>query len=163
MESSHGQLGTGLTDGLCSNNTYCLTNLNSLSCCHVGAVALCTDTHMGTAGQNGTNLHCLNGFALLVYAHTQNLCGTAGGNHVIVLHNHISVFIVNILAGISSCDSVLQALNGLLAIHECLNYHSGDFTLAFTTVCLADGKLLRYIYHSSGQITGVSGTKCGIG
>ena len=57
MEGTHGQLSTWLTDRLCSNNTNCLTNLNRLSCSHVCAVALCTDSHMGFTGQNGTDLY----------------------------------------------------------------------------------------------------------
>ena len=44
MEGSHGKLCTRLTDGLCSDNTYCLADLYSLTCCHVGTITLSTYT-----------------------------------------------------------------------------------------------------------------------
>ena len=44
MERTHGKLCTRLTDGLCSNNTNSLTNLNRLTGCHVGTVTFCADT-----------------------------------------------------------------------------------------------------------------------
>ena len=44
MECTHGQLCTGLTDGLGSNNTDSLTDLNGLTRSHVSAVALSADT-----------------------------------------------------------------------------------------------------------------------
>ena len=49
MEGTHGKLCTGLTDRLCSDDTYCFTYLNSFTSSHVGAVALRTDTVSGTA------------------------------------------------------------------------------------------------------------------
>ena len=107
MEGSHGQLGTGLTDGLSSDDTDCLTYLNSLAGSHVCTVTLCTDSHMGTTGQNGTNLYGFNGLTLFIYAHAENLGCTAGGNHMIALHNHIAILIINAFAGISSGDTVL--------------------------------------------------------
>ena len=110
---------------------------------------------------------------------------------MVVLNDHIAVFIINILAGISSCDSVFQAFNSLFAIHECLDYHTRDLSLTcdtflkvldlflaihetfdihtrdlrsvFTAVCFTNDKFLRYVNHSSGQITGVCGTQSGIG
>ena len=107
VEGSHGKLCTGLTDRLCSDDSDCFTYLYCLASSHVCAVALCTDTYVGTAGQDGTNLYFLNGISVLIHASAQNPCGTAGRNHMVVLYNHLTVFIVNILAGISSCDSVL--------------------------------------------------------
>ena len=56
MEGTHGQLCTRLTDRLCCDDTDSLTDLYSLAGCHVGAIALCTDTDVGTAGQDGTDL-----------------------------------------------------------------------------------------------------------
>ena len=82
---------------------------------------------------------------------------------MVVLYDHVTVFIVNILTGISSCDSVFQAFNGLFTIHECFDYHTGDLCLTLAAVYLTDRELLRYVNHSSGQITGVCCTQSGIG
>ena len=47
MESTHGKLCTGLTDGLCRDDSDCLTNLYRLAGCHVGSIALSAHTDMG--------------------------------------------------------------------------------------------------------------------
>ena len=44
MERTHGQLGTRLTDGLCSNNTYRLTHIDNVTTGQVTTVTLGTDT-----------------------------------------------------------------------------------------------------------------------
>ena len=163
MEGSHGQLGTGLTDRLCSDNTDCFTYLYSFTGCHVGTVTFCTDTNVRTAGQDRTDLHFLNRLTLCIYTYAEDLSCTAGGDHVVVFNDHVTVFIINILTGISACDSVFQTFNGLFTIHECLDYHTGDLCLTLAAVYFTDRKLLRYINHSSGQITGVCGTQRGIG
>ena len=106
MESSHGKLCTGLTDGLCSDNTNSLTYLNSLTGCHVGTVAFCTDSGVGTAGQNGTNLNLLDRLTLLVDTNAENLSRTAGGNHVVTFYDDISVFIGNGIAGETTRNTV---------------------------------------------------------
>ena len=46
VEGSHGQLGTGLTDRLCSDDTNCFTYLYGFTGCHVGTVTFCTDTNV---------------------------------------------------------------------------------------------------------------------
>ena len=69
MESTHGKLCTGLSDGLSRDNTYCLTDLNRLAGSHVCPVTFGTDPNMGTAGKDGTDLHLLHRRSVLVYAY----------------------------------------------------------------------------------------------
>ncbi len=57
MEGTHGQLGTGLTDGLCGDDTDSLAHLYRLAGSHVGAVALGAHTDVGLTGEDGTDLH----------------------------------------------------------------------------------------------------------
>ncbi len=82
---------------------------------------------------------------------------------MVSLHDHIAVIIFDILTGESSRDSVFQSLDGLLAVHERLDHHAGNFIPALAAVCLADDQFLRNVNHTSGQIAGVSGSKRGIG
>src|SRR5699024_6309884 len=56
VEGTHGQLRTRLTNGLCSNNTDSLSDINLLAGSHGLAVALSTNTGWGLAGKYGTNL-----------------------------------------------------------------------------------------------------------
>src|SRR5699024_627190 len=60
VEGTHGQLGTRLTNGLCSNNTDSLSDINLLAGSHGLAVALSTNTGWGLAGKYGTNLDVLD-------------------------------------------------------------------------------------------------------
>ncbi len=82
---------------------------------------------------------------------------------MIVFYDSVAVFIINILAGETACDSVFQAFDGFLAIHECSYHDTGNFASAFATVCFPDGKFLGNVNHTSGQVTGVGGTKSSIG
>ena len=107
VEGSHGQLGTRLTDGLCSDDADCLTNLNRFAGCHVGTIALCADAELGTTGKDRTDLYFLDGLAILVNAYGQDLLCTAGRDHVIVLHDHVAILVEDVLAGESSGNTIL--------------------------------------------------------
>ena len=82
---------------------------------------------------------------------------------MVLLDDDLAVFIPDIFAGIAAGNAVLQALNGFVSIHERLDRHPWDDILACSTVLLADDQLLRYIDHSSGQVTRVSRAECRIG
>ena len=69
MEGTHGQLGSGFTNGLCGNDSNRFTHLHRFTRCHVGSVALRADSIMRTAAQNRTNLHLLDRLALLIHAY----------------------------------------------------------------------------------------------
>ena len=74
---------------------------------------------------------------------------------MVMLYNQLPVPVINVLTGISPCDPVLQALNGLLAVHKSLHRHAGNLCSALTAVHLPDTQLLGHIHHSPGKITRV--------
>ena len=82
---------------------------------------------------------------------------------MICLNEYIAVLVVYRLARKTSGNTILQALDLFLAVHKGFYYHARDLTLALAAVYLADNQILRYIYHSTGQVTGVCGTQSGIG
>ncbi len=82
---------------------------------------------------------------------------------MILLDNDVAVHVVEILAGHTARDAVMERLDHLTAVHECLDGHARNHVLADCAVDLADDQLLRDIDHSSGQVTGVCGTKSRIG
>ncbi len=55
MESTHGQLCTRFTDGLCSNCADCFADRYQIIICKVCTIAFCADTFLGLAFQNGTD------------------------------------------------------------------------------------------------------------
>ena len=150
MERTHGQLCTGFTDGLRRNNTYRFANAHISAGCHVCAVALRTDTNLGTAGQNGSDPNLLNaGFfhcLRLIY-----------GNHSIRRNNDFACFgMDDIVSRPSAADTILQAFNDFVAVHECRNFHAGCFNIsAVAAIPFSYNNILRYVYQTTCQITGV--------
>ena len=59
MERTHGQLGSGLTDGLSGDDADRLADLHGLAGSHVGSVALRAHADVGLTAQHGTNLNGL--------------------------------------------------------------------------------------------------------
>ena len=57
MEGPQRQLGTGLTDRLCSHDTYSLADINKAVRRQGPSIALCADPAFGFAGQHGTCTH----------------------------------------------------------------------------------------------------------
>ena len=159
VECSHGQLCAGLTDGLCRDNTYRFTYLDHFAGSHVGAVALRADSHVRSAGQDGTDLKSFDPASALVHASLEDRCSTAGSDHVILLNNDVAISILDIFADNAAGDAVSEILDHCLAVCKCLDGHAGNGFLTFAAVDLTDDKFLRYVDHSSGQVTGVRCTK----
>ena len=81
---------------------------------------------------------------------------------MIRLYNHLScIRVCDRLRDISACQSLLQALNGLLAVHKGLDLHKRN-VLALTAVHLPDDDILGNIHQTPGQITGVRCTESSV-
>ena len=163
MERSHRKLCTRLTDRLRSDNADSLTDLNCLACRHICTVTFCTDTNVRLTAENIADFHLFDRFTLLIDTLAHNSGCPARRNHMILLHQNIAIPVLDVLTGISACDSVLQSLDRLLAIHECSHFHTGYDILAFAAVHFTDNQLLTYIDHSACQISRVRCTKCCVG
>ena len=78
---------------------------------------------------------------------------------MVCLHYQLSRIGINdIFGNITACNSLLQILDYFISVCECLNLHKWNI-LALTAVYLTDDQILRYVYQTSGQVTGVSRTK----
>ena len=82
---------------------------------------------------------------------------------MVVLDDQLPVLIVNVLTGISPRDSVLQALDGLLAVHEGLHRHARNLRPVLAAVHFPDAQLLGHVHHSPGQVTGVGSAQRRVG
>ena len=142
VESTHCKLCTRLTDRLSSDNTNCLTNLYCLTGCHVCTVAFCTNTDFRTAGKNCTDFYFLKRFSVLIYTFAHNQSCTFRCDHMICCNKYVSVCIVNIFTCKTSCDTLLEALDFLFAIHECTYVHTSSLTSIFTAICLTNDQIL---------------------
>ncbi len=152
MESTHRKLRTRLSNRLGCDNADRFTYLNRFTCCHIRTVAFRTDTIMGTARENRTDFYLLNGLAFFVYAYAQNLCCTAGCNHVVFLYDNVTIPIPDFFTGISAVDSVFQSFNRFFAIHKGLYGHARDFVSSFATIHFPYNQFLGNVYHTPCQI-----------
>ena len=162
MERTHGQLCTRFTDRLSCNDSDSLTNLYRLTGCHVGTITFCTYTIMRSAGQNSTDLNLLKRITVFVHSVIHDHFCTFRSYHMVCFHKNISVFIYNVFAEITSCDTILQAFNYFISVHECFYIHSRNLCTLLHTVHFMNDQFLRYIYQTSGQVSGIGCTKSGI-
>ena len=163
MERTHGKLCTRLTDRLCSHDTDSLSDLYDFAGRHVGAIAFRTYAVLAAAGKDRTDLNLADRFSALIHTLLDHALCTARCDHVVLLHEHIAVFVFDILAGETSCDTILQALDLFVSVCECVYIHSRNLLIRSHTVCIVDDQLLGYIYQTSCQITGIGCTQSRIG
>jgi len=153
MEGTHGQLGTGLTDGLCSDDTDGLAQTDGLAVCHIGTVATCADTGLCTAGQQAADLQ-------LGDAGSLDLVGVVQVDHLAFGHDDLAGDGVDHIAHGKTADQTLaEALDLLLALVDLRDPQA----IGGATVDLAHDDVLRDVDHAAGQVTGVGGTQSGIG
>ena len=152
MEGTHGQLGTRLTDGLCGDNADCLTDADRLTVCKVGAVALRADTLLRLTVEDGANLNLCDAciydllcslFVDHLFAGCQNLAG---------------LWMNDIVCQVTSGQTLRQAFDDTSAVGDVINYD----TLMGAAVVAADDNILRNVYQTAGQVTGVRSTQRGI-
>ena len=152
VEGSHGQLGTGFTDGLCRDDAHGFTDGDRGIVGKVGAVAAAACAVLGTAVDNAADLQAGNaGIHDL-------LCGLVGDHLLTACQQLAGLGIHHVLAGITAGQALRQILNDAVAVGDGFHINA----LMGAAVLLADNDLLRYIDQAAGQITGVCGTQCGI-
>ena len=145
VEGSHGQLRTGLSDGLCGDDSDSLTDRNRLVGRKVAAVALLADAVLGLAGENGPDQdsldsRILDGLGLvicdLVIQRDDDLAG---------------VRVDDVLERVVSGDPVGKALDDLVTVLD----GGPDDTVDGSAVLLVDDDVLRDVDQSSGEISGL--------
>ena len=155
MERTHGQLCTRFTDGLCGNNTNCFADLYSLTGRQVGAITFCTCTIVGFTGKHRSDFYfCISG--------ADYCCSTFWRDHTVGRNDYVAFGIGIFLCGITSGNSFFQCFDGLFSIHNGFHIHARNGVHSFTAILFTDDQLLRYVYKTSGQVTGVGCTKRGI-
>ena len=159
MERTHGQLGTRLSDRLGSDDADSLSHLYRLSGRHIGSVALRADAAVGSAGEDGTNLDLGQWLAFFIHALLHNEFRALRRNHMVCLHQNVSILIYDILAQVASCNTLLQAFNLFIAIHECFYIHSRKFGSLFYAVDFMDDQFLGYVNQTPGQVSGIGCTQ----
>ena len=155
MERTHGQLGTRLTNGLCSHDANGLADINELAGSHGLAVALSTNAGRGLAGQHGANLDLGD---LSVKQLLGELLGEVGAG----LGHNLAVFALDIRRkNAAGCRGLPQLGENNLVTGNLADWDA--HALAGATVLFADDDVLGHVHQTTGEVAGVSGTQCGIG
>ena len=170
VERSHRQLCTGLAYRLSRDDTDCFTDRNRLAGCKVRAVALDADAVLGLAGKQRTDLYLckavLGLFArgdllivVLIYLVGDALCVILA-HHLILAHDKLAgILIDKVVEQIAAGKTLGEADYAALSVEDIVDIRA----LCAAAVLLADDNILRDIDKTSGKVTRVRGTKCGIG
>ena len=154
VEGTHGQLRTGLTDGLGCDNADGLAQVNLLGGGQVHAVALCAHAHPGPAGQNGADIDFVDAVGLELGGILRH------HHHVLGVQQLACSRIHHIVDGITAPNPAAEGIDDVAVL---VVDRTHPDTVLRAAVVLADDDLLGHIHHSAGQVTGVGGTKGGIG
>ena len=153
MEGTHGQLGTRLTDRLRRDDADRLADADRLTVGQVCAVALGADTLLGLAVEDGADLD-------LGDASVHNLLRGLLVDHLFSGCQHLAgLWIDKVICQIASGQTLGQALDDAAAVCNVINHDA----LVGAAVVAADDNILRNVYQTAGQVTGVRCTQRGIG
>ena len=153
MEGTHGKLGARLADGLRCDDTDSLALADRSAHCKVDAVAVAANALARAALEYGADLHagdaCLDDLVGIVLVH-----------HLALRNDdYAGLRIADVIDRITAEQTLTQRLDDLVAFLDVLDPDA----LGRAAVVLADDNVLRNVYQTAGQVTGVRGTKCGIG
>ena len=153
VEGTHGQLGTGLADGLGGDDTHGLALAHGLADGQVDAVALGAHAAAGLTGEHGADHDLMDTVGL------QQL-GVVGGHHGVPADEDLAgLGIADVLHGVAALQALAEGLDDLAVLHDL----AGQDAVVGTAVVLPDDDLLGHVHQTAGQVTGVGGTQSGIG
>src|SRR5690606_32935229 len=148
VERTHGQLGTGLTDRLSSNNTDRLTDVHQVTTGQIAAVALGAHSMAGITGTSGAHDDLVD--PRLLNQLYQCLIQQGAGSQQYSL---IITRCVDVTCSHTSQHSVTQRYNNITTFDQ----RSDQDALIGTTVNFGDNQVLSHVHQTTGQVTGVGG------
>src|SRR5690606_4171260 len=152
VEGTHGQLGTRLTDGLRSDDTDRLTDVDAVTTSQVAAVALGADAIAGFAGDRRTHDHFVD--AVELDELDPLLVNQGAGRNDDLLGTRLE----HVLGDDTAQYALTQRLDHVAAF----DVRSHDQALFGAAVDLGHHQVLSHVNQTTGQITGVRGLQCGI-
>jgi hypothetical protein len=156
VERTHGQLGTGLTDGLCGDDAHGLADVHGLAGGQRTAVAQGAGADAGLTGEHGADLDLGDAGLEQLSDHDVTAVG-AGSSEDLALGVH------DVDGERTGVGTVLDVL-----VQDQLTVRIGDgdrrdqATLG-AAVLFADDDVLRHVHQTTGQVTRVGGTQRGVG
>src|SRR5690606_24089418 len=142
VEGTHGQLGTRLTDGLGSDNTHRLTDVDQVTTSQVATIAGGAHAVAGLAGDRRTHDDLIDTVGLDEGDQFRLGDGTGGRN------DFCRARLGNIVGGNPGRYALAQRLDDITASHMRLH----DQSLVGATVHLGDHQVLGHVNQTTGQV-----------
>ncbi len=153
VERAHGQLRTGLTDGLRGDDTHRLTHRDLAAAGEIAPVALHADAATGLTGQPRADLH-------VVEARVDHLLHAVLVDLLVGPHQHLAGDrVMDVVERHATEDALVERLDLLAALDE-RGHHDA---VERTAVVLVDDGVLRDVDQTAREVTRVRGLERGVG
>src|SRR3990167_3137847 len=152
VERTHGQLGTRLTDRLGSNNTDRFTNVDLVTTCQVATVALGADAIAGFTSDRRMHDHLIDTVQLDEFNPLLVHQGTGWNDDV------FGARLKHVTGDYTTQYTLTQRLNYVTAF----NMRSHQQAMLGAAIDCGNHQILRYVYQTTSQVTGVSSFQRGI-
>ena len=152
MEGTHGELGTGLADGLGRDDADGFAHFNHFAGAQVATVAEFADAALGLAGENGTDLDLLDTGGL-------DLGGLGFVDLLVDVDDDLAVDALELFARDTADDAVAQRLDDFAGFDD---GHDED-AVGGAAVGLGDDDVLRDVDETAGEVAGVGRLERGVG
>lgn len=158
MEGAHGQLRSGLADGLRRDDADRLADVHGLAGGHVGAVALGAHAGLIAAGEHRADGDLLD-------AGLDDLLGQAVVDVLVDVAEQLAgLRVEDLLGGDAAADAVLERLDDLAVGDDLRHLHAAHALPAGgEAVLLADHDVLGDVDQAAGEVTRVRGLQRRIG
>ena len=152
MEGTHGELGSGLADGLGSDDSGGFAEFDEAARSQVAAVAHHADTTLGFAGEHGTDFHPLDSGGL-------NGAGEFFRDLLVDVDDHVAVVVFQFFERDAAHDAVAQWLDDFAGFDD-----TGDVDAVYrAAVVFADDYVLRHVDQTTSQVAGVGRLESRVG
>ena len=146
VERTHRKLRARFTDGLSGDDAHGLTGVHKRAASEITAVALRAQTVAGVAGERRTDLHGIHAFGI-------ELIADVFVNEHTGFNEHFLVVVVDGFSRHTAQHAVAQRLNDFAAFNERTHHNA----VSGAAVVFNHNQVLRHVYETAGEVTGVSG------
>ena len=152
VEGTHGELRSGLADGLRGNDAHRFAALHHASGGEVAAVAELADAALGFAGEHRADLDALDTGGL-------DRGGQVFGDLLVQADDHVAFVVVLIFERDAADDAVAQRLDDFARFDDGLDVNA----VAGAAIGFGDDDVLRHVAQAAGEVAGVGRLQSRVG
>ena len=141
VEGTHRELGSGLADGLRSDDSGSFAEFDEAAGGQVAAVAHHADAALGFAGQHGTDFYPLDAGGL-------DRAGEFFGDFLIDIDDYVAVVVFQFFKRNAAYDAVAQRLDDFASFDDTRDVDAVDGA----AIVFADDYVLRHVDQATSQV-----------